>query len=201
MKLLILILSYNSFPFDQFMDVQKTTWDEAKHPDIDTLYYYGDWLNCSDAYDMMHWKFKLCLDTVDYHQYDLIFRTNSCSYIVKDRILEVAARLPRTGCYSGWHNHNCVSGAGMFLSPDVLDVLREELTEQPHGAEDVLINEILRDRYEVIDDRTRIDSDLDGFKRFDGYHFRSKTSNDQLGRLRDINSLKELHEHLKRQRG
>jgi len=205
MNLLVLVLSYKSFPFDQFMDVQMTTWDNDLHPDIDVRYYHAGKptnykeiiVNCPDDYDMMHWKFKLALDVLPYHMYDLIFRTNSCSYIVKDRILEVAGKLPRTGCYAGWHNHNCVSGAGMFLSPDVLDVLRNELTDTPHGAEDVLINEVLRDRYTVIDDKSRIDADLTGFHRYDGYHFRAKTSNDQIGRMRDIEALKELHKVLK----
>lgn len=213
MKLLILVLSYKAFPFDQLMDVQQTTWGVSDN-DITVIYYHGGNSNslslglnkdgyfhtlqadCSDAYEMMHWKFKLTLDEIDYHKYDLIFRTNSCSYVVKNRILAVAETLPRTGCYAGWQNIDYISGAGIFLSPDVLDILKAELTDTPHGAEDVLIGQILRNRVNMIDDKSRTDADLTGFHTYDGYHFRAKTSNDQIGRMRDIEALKELHEKL-----
>ena len=205
MKLLILVLSYNDDRiFTEFMRVQQDTCDETQHQDIDVVYYYGHnglfynvqrelKVNCSDAYNMMHWKFKLALDAIDYHQYDMIFRTNSCSYIVKDRILQVAAGLPKTGCYAGYQNETYISGAGIFMTPDVLDILRSELTPEPHGAEDVLIGDILRGRFGMVNDRSRVDADLEGFHTTVGYHFRAKTSNDLLGRVRDIEALKELH--------
>lgn len=207
MKILILVLSYTQWPFDEFMKAQQETWGRSDQ-NIDVVYYYGgdhtsDWwfrgelmLNCSDAYNLMHYKFKLALDAIDYHKYDMIFRTNSCSYIVKHRILEVAKSLPRIGCYSGWLNHDCVSGAGIFMTPDVLDVLRSELTDEPFFAEDVLIYNILKDRYEVIDDKSRIDAQPSGVERTNGYHFRFKTSNDPEQRQRDIDNMRKLHNTL-----
>lgn len=196
------------------MEAQQATWDNKLSENMDTIYYYGGGLgikwndsygignelsvDCSDDYNMMHWKFKLALDQVPYYDYDLIFRTNSCSYIVKDRLLNVAKTLPLTNCYAGYHNGGYISGAGIFFSPDVLDILRNELTDTPHGAEDVLMGEILYNRVPMINDNSRIDGEVSGFNKFDGYHFRAKTSNDQLGRMNDVENLYKLHEVLTR---
>jgi len=208
MKILILVLSYTEWPFDKFMQLQQLT--DVPHNDVDVVYYYGGnkgWLgnelsvDCSDKYEMMHWKFKLALDAIDYKEYDFIFRTNSCSYILKDGLIKEAYNLPKTKCYAGWLNGwpdnvgalPYISGAGIFFSPDVLDILRDELTEAEHGAEDVLIGQLLQGRIEPTPVNIRIDAGLNGFERFDSWHFRAKTSNDIRDRTRDIDSLKRLH--------
>ncbi len=210
MKILILVLSYNKGVFADFLRTQQSTWDANKRPNIDVIYYYGMdkgmpdhydkqkdlILNCSDEYDMMHWKFKLALDAIDYHKYDLIFRTNSCSYIVKDRLLEVAKKLPLTNCYAGWNCGTWISGAGIFFSPDVLDILRSELTPEPYGAEDVMFGRMLADRITMIDDKSRIDADVEGVDDFSGWHYRFKTSNYEPDRFRDVNNMIKLHEAL-----
>lgn len=205
MKILILVLSYKEAVFKDFLFVQKNTWDAIPHSNIDVVYYMGGnngWhnqelsVNCSDDYEMMHWKFKLALDQIDYHKYDLIFRTNSCAYIVNDKLLEIAKTLPKTQCYAGYHNGGYISGAGIFFSPDVLDILRDELTDMPHGAEDVLIGHILNGKVPMTAENSRIDADLEGFHSFDGYHFRAKTSNDNNDRVRDVNFLVALHNKL-----
>jgi hypothetical protein len=220
MKLLILVLSYNDGRvFTDFMRVSQETWDKDKHPDIDVIYYSGGDIspynitcqtvnnnsrairfNCSDDYNMMHWKFKLTLKEFNYHSYDHIFRTNSCSYIVKERILKIAEQLPKTNCYAGYQNGDYISGAGIFFSPDVLDILRDELTPEPHGAEDVLIGDILKDRVPMINENSRVDAGLTGVdfgvQDANSYHYRFKTSNDITGRYRDIENMRKLHEQL-----
>lgn len=203
MKILILVLSYNEGVYADFKEAQMTTWDFWQHPNIDVRYYHGKprthakdiQCNCSDDYEMMHWKLKLALDQIDYHKYDLIFRTNSCSYIHKERLIKVAEKLPKTACYAGYHNGNYISGAGIFFSPDVLDILSKELTDTPHRAEDVLIGEILATKVGMIAENSRIDAGLDGVTNYDSYHFRFKTSNDEKDRPRDINNMIKLHEY------
>jgi hypothetical protein len=145
---------------------------------------------------MMHWKFKLALDRVDYHKYDLIFRTNSCAYIIKGRLLEIAKQFPLTKCYAGYHNGGYISGAGIFFSPDVLDILKSELTADPHGAEDVLMGHMLNGRVPMITENSRIDANVNGVDNFNSYHFRFKTSNDHADRYRDVNNMIELHNKL-----
>lgn len=204
MKILILVLSFKEGVFDDFMRTQQSTWDNSIHSDIDVVYYHGEptgfggrelGVNCSDDYEMMHWKFKLALDKIDYHKYDLIFRTNSCSYILKDTLLKVAETLPLSACYAGYHNGSYISGAGIFFSPDVLDILRKELNDTPHRAEDVLIGEILATKVGMIAENSRIDAGLDGVDNYNSYHFRFKTSNDTKDRHRDINNMLKLHEY------
>lgn len=207
MKILIMVLSFNEPPFSGFMQAQKDTWDKVQHRDVDVLYYHGGnitemsyWkltVACSDDYDMMHWKFKLALDVINYHEYDFVFRTNSCSYIVKDKLLEVAKSLPKQQCYAGYQNGTYISGAGIFFSPDVLDILKAELTVDPHGAEDVLIGQILNGRVPMIADNSRIDATVEGFNgSLDSYHFRAKTSNDLTERHRDVTNMIKLHQTL-----
>lgn len=206
MKILIMVLSYNETPFSDFLRVQQETWDSFYHKDVDVRYYFGHKHNafsikhglqvdCTDDYDMMHYKFKLACDRVNYKDYDFIFRTNSCSYIVKDKLLEVAATLPKTNCYAGWCNGSYISGAGIFFSPDVLDRLLPLITSTPHGAEDVLIGELLSGT-PMVDIKERIDATVDGVTDLSGWHYRFKTSNDAADRHRDINNMVELHKKL-----
>lgn len=205
MRILILPLSYNVGVFAQFMQAQQETWDSINVPGIDTIYYYkgaqfgqGDEqhaeMDCPDEYNMMHWKFKCALDRINYHNYDFIFRTNSCSYIRKDKLHKIAETLPRTGCYAGWDNGGYVSGAGIWFSPDVLDILHAELTDTPHGAEDVLIGDILRHRVTIQNHQTRYDVGVSVGSIPDVYHYRFKTSNIHEERIRDINNMRQVHQ-------
>lgn len=222
MKILILVLSYNEGVFADFMKAQQETWGNTSCRGVDVCYYYGGneskhtlqmfinsddtinhaglmQINCADDYEMMHWKFKLALDAIDYRQYDLIFRTNSCSYIDKERLLKVAETLPLEKCYAGYHNGSYISGAGIFFSPDVLDIIKAELTEDPHGAEDVLYGEMLNGRVEMIAENSRVDATVEGVGEFPDttYHWRFKTSNDHKDRYRDIANMYRLHNQLK----
>lgn len=216
MKILILVLSYNEGVFADFMKAQQATWDLERHPDVDVVYYYGGAginvpcesnyngeckVACSDDYEMMHWKFRLALGAIKYYGYDLIFRTNSCSYIDKEKLIEVAKTLPRTNCYAGYDNGTYVSGAGIFFSPDVLDILWTQLKETPHGAEDVLIGEILNGRVPIIAENSRVDATVDGVDLSTvpetAWHYRFKTSNHHPDRVRDIKNMYKLHNELK----
>lgn len=205
MRILILPLSYNVGVFGEFMKAQRETWDSIHVYGIDTVYYYKgaqfaqadeqhSILDCPDEYEMMHWKFKRALDFINYHNYDFIFRTNSCSYIDKSKLYDIANQLPKTGCYAGWDNGGYVSGAGIWFSPDVLDILKSELTDIPHGAEDVLIGEILKDRVSINNHQVRCDIGVSVGHVPDTYHYRFKTSNIHEERIRDINNMREVHQ-------
>lgn len=187
------------------MRMQQSSWDSIQVPDIDTIYYYkgaqfaqGDEqhvvLDCPDEYEMMHWKFKCALDFVNYHNYDFIFRTNSCSYIDKRKLQAIAEKLPKTGCYAGWDNGGYVSGAGIWFSPDVLDILHKELTDAPHSAEDVLMGDILINRVAISNHQTRYDVGVSVGSVPNVYHYRFKSSNWHEERYRDIENMKKVHE-------
>ncbi len=212
MRILILVLSYTEHPYNGLLQAQRETWDSVDNAEVATIYYqgYGQqyfghdgafpyWNSepCSDEYYMMHWKFKLCLDNIKRHgiPYDLIFRTNSSSYINKERLLKFAEGLPKEKCFSGWSlgEKEAVSGAGIWLSPDMVDILREEIPPGEQCEEDILIGRILHGKHgiEIIDDRSRFDVTNENLYYADlsRYHYRFRTPD----RLDDIKNLYRLH--------
>ena len=67
---------------------------------------------------MMHWKFLLTLREVINEEWDYIFRTNTSSYVSKNRLIEFSKNLPKEKCYCGIDGGGFASGAGFFLSKD-----------------------------------------------------------------------------------
>ena len=217
MRILILVLSYTEHPYNGMMQAQQETWDSVKVEGIKTAFYHGNPIlpkgnmyysptngemqfNCSDAYYEMHWKFKLALDAIkllEFGEYDFIFRTNSSSYINKERLLKHAETLPKERCYSGWSlgEKEAVSGAGIWLSPDMVDILREELPPGENIEEDILIGRILHGKYgiEIQDDKSRYDITDVAEVPLDRYHYRLKTSD----RLQDIRNMYQVHQRIK----
>lgn len=214
-KILVLVLSYNEPPYSDLMHAQQQTWYREPESNVETMFYYGSLpknypgnmmvfpngglqFDTTDNYYMMHWKFKLALDAVWDMEWDLIFRTNSSSYVHKDRLKKYCATLPLEKIYGGWtmcdsnfDGGYCVSGAGIFLSRDYADVLRKELKNQPECEEDVLIGRILRPHgARPFDDQSRVEySPHPGFFT-DGYHVRFKTRD----RVRDAQNMITYHE-------
>lgn len=205
-----MVLSYNHSVFGKFLKTQLETWDSEDYPNIDVCYYTGGneydstiisgqsgilYVPSSDDYNMMHWKFRQALMGANIGQYDFILRTNSCSYIRKDKLVEIASTLPKEQCYAGWDNGGYVSGAGIFFSPDTLDIVKQELTEDEHYAEDVLIGKILsKHNIEIQDHKLRHDVGLTVEELPDTYHYRFKTSIIHDERVRDINNMKKAHD-------
>ena len=216
MRILILVLSYTEPPYNGLMQAQQETWDSVKNDFTRTFYYHGgnighDFIvnnrtemtvNTTDDYYMMHWKFKLALDAIKLMEplemhYDFIFRTNSSSYINKEKLLKHAETLPKERCYSGWSlgEKEAVSGAGIWLSPDMVSILRDEIPAGENIEEDILIGRILHGKHgiEILDDKSRFDvSDVDAAP-LDRYHYRFKTSD----RLQDIRNIYQLYQRIK----
>lgn len=224
MKILIMVLSYNESPYKELMEAQAETWDslEVADNDIKTLYYHGGgmeggsvdfstrytdpWLgyrervmfNCTDSYYYMAAKFKMALDYVKDWDYDIVFRTNSSSYVNKKKLKEFAQTLPKEKLYAGWtmtdsedYGGLVVSGAGIFLSRDTAEILREKIDPGFEMEEDIYCGRILRKNGIVaIDDKSRYDvgsyfSDVPT----DLYHYRFKTGD----RLQDANNMRLVH--------
>ena len=215
MRILILVLSYTKHPYNGMMQAQQETWD-SNSKNVSVIYYHGVGnetklgindrakffiqTGCSDDYYMMHWKLKLALDKIKGTQldnYDFIFRTNSSSYINKERLLKHAETLPKERCYSGWSlgEKEAVSGAGIWLSPDMVDILREELPPGENIEEDILIGRILHGKHgiEILDDKTRFDVTNVAEVPLDRYHYRFRTPD----RLQDIRNMYQLHQRIK----
>lgn len=209
MKILILVLSYNNGPFAQLMKTQRRTWDSVEVDGVDTVFYYGGgkgWVNekefsgmGNDSYYYMHDKLLDCLKNIDLSKYTFIFRTNSSSYINKNKLIEFSKTFPKEKLYCGWtvvdsedHGGLAVSGAGIWLSIDTAEILRNEIDKDFEMEEDIYCSRILRKHgITAIDDKSRFDIPMHfGVVPHDRYHYRFKTTEN---RLADIGNMKKLH--------
>lgn len=192
-----MVLSSIQDPYYKLMKAQKETWDSIDHPNVETVYYYGEELpegvtpgdkrdlamNCSDTYMMMHYKFKLALDAVWDREWDYIFKTNSSSYVDKHNLYLKAQTLDNKLVYCGVDGGRFASGAGAFISRDLCAYLRKVLNHIPQTYEDVHIGQLLN--MEVTRGACRQDFDsLDNTILLDQYHYRCKI--DSKDRNKDI---------------
>lgn len=231
-RILILVLSYNSPPFDTLMRVQQETFDSVEVEGVKTIYYHGgylfdetnwqmvskiprywfrrvkhnDWsetlkFKCTDEYYYMAAKFVAALEYINDLEYDFIFRTNSSSYVNKKELVEFAKTLPKEKLYSGWEfidsedfGGGCVSGAGIWLTPDTAKILMDNIDPNFEQEEDVYCGRILRKHGIVaIDDKSRYDVEtFHPFIPLDKYHYRFKTGN----RLIDAHNMVMLHKKI-----
>lgn len=204
-KILIMVLSSTKEPYNKLMRAQKDTWDSIDCNNVKTIYYYSEHtpdgvssadrrdlpVDCSDDYNMMHWKFKKALDIVWIDDWDYIFKTNSSSYINKELLYEKILTLPAWGVYCGIDGGGFASGSGAIISRDVAVHLKHDLTSDIHGAEDVCIGQILEkngvkvtkgaERY----DFNRVDQEITK-----AYHYRCII--DKNDRDKDIEIFKHL---------
>lgn len=215
-KILVLVLTFMQDPYKSLMAAQQETWDSVGD-EVRTIYYHGGdqedlfhlhlyeqqpWrerfaFRASDDYYEMHWKFKLALDIALVTEWDIMFRTNSSSYVNKKRLVEFASRLPAQKVYGGWtlqdtndDGGDCVSGAGIFLSRDCCKLLTRKLPYGPSCEEDVLIGRILRGcGIKAFDDRSRITYPMEPQRWHNAYHVMFKTDNRQV----DIENMKTFH--------
>lgn len=218
-----MVLSYNQPPYDSLMRAQVDTFDSIPCEDVNTLFYYGSsersqhhkiirqhhkstshelQVPFTDAYYLMGGKMKMALDYVKDWEYDIIFRTNSSSYTQKEKLVEFAATLPKEKLYAGWEiegnaGYNVVSGAGIFMSRDVAEILRQDIDPEFEREEDCVIAEIIS-RYpeiKIIDDKSRFDypQDLVNSRSIhDAYHIRFKTGD----RLQDAENMRLVHQQI-----
>lgn len=218
MKIIILVLSFDQPPYDALMEAQKQTWDSIHVDGVDTIYYMGNspesfsldttvhfWgsdlsktlqLPCTDSYYFMADKFQRCLNYIQDNDYDIIFRTNSSSYVNKEKLMRFAESLPKEKLYAGWElignaGYNVVSGAGMFLSKDVSEILRKNIDPAFEKEEDVYIGQILSQHgIEIINDKSRIDWPEQVYQDPSwAYHIRFKTSD----RIKDAENMRAVH--------
>lgn len=139
-RILILVLSYNSPPFDVLMRTQQSTFDSIEVEGVRTVYYHGglpeqgdllkfsvkhsnpnsSWerveFNITDKYYYMAGKFLEALRYTQDWDYDYIFRSNSSSYISKPALVEFAKTLPTEKLYAGWTFVDGEDFGGMCVS-------------------------------------------------------------------------------------
>lgn len=223
MKILIMVLSYCEEPYLSLMRAQQETFCKDLDMDTKVIFYSGTenppsnytsigfynlkWNHIvfpiTDAYYYMAGKFKLCLDHVfeetQYFKPDIIFRTNSSSYVNISELKKIAQSLPKEKLYAGWEiqtneQFSIVSGAGFFLSPDTAKILQENIDPRFEKEEDYYCGQILHDHgIEVIDDKRRFDVPAEVIPEeipMDRYHYRCKAG---CPREQDAENMRIIH--------
>lgn len=210
MKVLIMVLSSRQSPYGQLIDAQLKSWDSVFVDNIAVTYYYGHpWIKqsmsqgrsgslalpCSDDYNMMHWKFKLALDHIWDWEWDFIFRTNSSTYIRKEKIYEFLKDKPREKYYAGENGGGYASGTGAILSRDCADIIRNQFTEDPSPSEDSLIGTYLqRNGIFVQPGPKRLHFNFDEDKILEADYYRCKSpDNDRTKDIYAMNELQKFH--------
>lgn len=184
-KILIMVLTFMEPPYDELYRSQISTWDSIPEEDVHTLFYHGGAEEVkADLIRQHHKSTSTLLQTTDTNEYywmsaklktalryglmsnpTFIYRTNSSSYINKKRLKEFAATLPTEKLYTGWtmidsnyDGKECVSGAGILMSRDVAEILKEQIDPLEEREEDILVGRVLRKNGIVaVDDKTRYD--------------------------------------------
>lgn len=212
MKLLILVLSYNEPPYDELMRTQQATWDSVEVDGVKTVYYYGGgkgWVNekefsadTDDLYYRMHWKLALVLKEIEKWEWrpDIIWRTNSSSYINKGRLYQYAHTFPivEGNIYAGWKidgpDYSICSGAGFFMTPDLAKIIVDKFDGEMNCEEDCLIGRTFSEMgVTIFGDQSRYDVPSEFLEiPTDRYHYRLKTSD----RKKDAENMRKIHQQI-----
>lgn len=184
---------YGGLPYESHHD------DMTTYPILRSSYSREVQFKCTDLYYLMAHKLKLALEYVKDWEYDFIFRTNSSSYCQKNKLKEFSQTLPTEKLYSGWEfidsedfGGGCISGAGIWLSRDTAEILRNEIDPNKELEEDVYIGRILRKHgIEAIDDKSRIDWPEEDKDIHTAYHIRFKGPHGN--RYRDADDMRFVH--------
>lgn len=202
MRVLIMVLSSDLPVYNMLELAQKNTWDKEYMHEVPSFYYSGSNTCCSDKYNMMHWKFKVALDMVwDKIPFDFIFRTNSSTYVRKDKIYDFLKDKPREGYYTGEDGGGFVSGTGACISRDLCQILRNEITSEPTPAEDCLIGSILEKHgVKIQPGPVRLQFNFAEDKILEADYYRCKSEKYlpdgiTLDRNEDIRAFKSLYKH------
>lgn len=212
MKVLIMVLSSNEPPYGELIRAQQSTWDKPFNVNADTVYYYGGHTErvittsqyyrmfeyssgTSNAYNMMHWKFKKALDQFWGTEWDYIFRTNSSTYVRKEKIYEFLQDKPREKYYAGEDGGGYASGTGAILSRDCADIIRKQFTDEPSPSEDSLIGTYLqRNGIFVQPGPKRLHFNFDEDKILEADYYRCKSpDNDRTKDIYAMNELQKFH--------
>ncbi len=232
MKILIIVLSEKREGYYVKMEQSiRQTWGAKalEHESIvDVLYTYGQWdrdlkgevERHGDKLDINHREdyFKTSgksVKTLKYvhenFEFDYVFRTNLSSYIHVDKLVEYVQDKPRENFYHGilaGHPHKkdvtFVSGAGFFLSKDVVQLVAENIGQiELNTIDDIGLAAFLHNKVEPTKGR-RLDL-LGQFKNWQGvkddthYHYRVHTTEGTRPvherRLDDCQKIEAIHKH------
>jgi|SRR5271157_2952443 len=140
LDVLVLVLSTFLYPYDKMVSAIKDTWGKNKEH-FRVIYYYSgdeDKFDGTDLYvkttegDLLgrtKMAIKYCFE---HFKFDYILRVCAGSYIVSEEMFKFLQDKPRERFYCGVDNGGYASGAGYFLSPDVVKIIADN--EVPYSG-------------------------------------------------------------------
>lgn len=137
-KVLNLVLSYDSYPYDEMVMTQERTWDSIPVEGVETIFYFGEskkqnthnkiYLPVKESLHTMGRKLILALEwALENKEFDFIARPHSCVYVDKQKLIEYAQTTPTENFIAGpvTVSQNNIpfiwGGTGIFMSRDVAE--------------------------------------------------------------------------------
>ena len=210
MKILILVLSHNDNggTYSKFYEAQKKTWDSINVDNVKTFYIFGDnnideIVNQDILTDVVEtgvgsggYKTLKSLELTKHLDFDFIFRTNSSSYIDKECLLNYLRDKPLIGYYSGFmaeHNYiGFASGAGYFLSRDLVELIIKNSNLWNHDLSDDVALSVLLHKFNILATNMPYRCDVESINQYlpmEYFQYRFKTGD----RNEDISNMFYIH--------
>jgi len=209
-EIIIMVLGCNNEPFITIENEGiRKTWINNCPPNVKIIFYYGDSNQSMMINDKLYLPVIETMENIGYKtiealkfiknkfSFDYIFRTNISSYVDINLLLEFIKEKPKEKYYNGIIvNHQGIilsSGAGYFLTPDLVDLIITNETMWDHSyIDDVALGLFLKNfgispvgdmqRFDVVNNSYHIPNNF--------YHYRLKNWND---RYDDINRFHMVH--------
>ena len=173
-KVIILVLTHDIWPFDMMEKCIRETWGKYKHPNVEIYYNHsggdeskiiGDIIKIpdTDGYHNIGYKTISAFELLLKKDFDYIFRPNSSSFVNIPRLLDYIQTLPTEKFYAGSpipylhgglneddYNNSapklCCSGCGYFMSRDLVQLIVDKKEMWQHRLiDDLALCKFLKD--------------------------------------------------------
>lgn len=187
MKLIIGVSATLSGTWGQLLPSSQNTMGRQKHPEVE-LYYLlplgtmGKVLDLNyfsgepDDYNYQHTKLKNFINDIWNKEWDFLLIGSQSSYFNFELCYKKMLTLPKKKCYCGIDGGGFASGSGFFISRDVADILRKNITPEPIRDSDCHYGSILLKKgIKVTPGAERVQYNFVTHKIEECYHTRCKT--------------------------
>lgn len=209
MKVIISVLSSNSYPFTELENSIRETWVNLNEPNFKIFFYYGNHnkneivgdkiLTDSDEglFNVGHKTIKMFELIFNNFEFDYIFRTNLSSYVDIIELKNFLQDMPKNNFYCGSFGEAAgipfCSGSGYFISRDLVEKVIINKSNWDHSLIDDVSLGLLLNNLGV--ERTlgrRYDFDKGLEMDLTNYHYRCKS--EDPSRIKCINNMNYIHE-------
>lgn len=218
LSILVLVLAARAWPYPILIRTIERTWASVDVRDISTLFYYG-----GDRLELTGRNLHLpvtdelpagrktiaCFEQVlRSHTFDLVFRTNCSSYIDLPNLRAFADEHARAdGFYCGrpgtFGELPFASGAGFFLSRDLVELVVDRRDEWDHSLpDDIALAGVLHRHGVALVPAPRVDyTSARQVGEVDTSQFMFRCKTESPWRIGDIRIMLELHQAFCHARG